>query len=107
MTWMRVSRTLIVVYALAVLALGALTVLSPPDPLNAIPSFLVGLPLSILVLLATLPFDGGSEWVEVVFTALMVLAGLAQAGGLWLLTQRRQRRLGLTGANAAGANAAG
>jgi uncharacterized membrane protein HdeD (DUF308 family) len=84
----RVTRTLIALYAAAVVAAGLLvlvvSVLQDGDGLVAIWLITLTLPLSVLALVT--PAEGG------VMLGLLVGAGLLQAWGLWLLAARRARR---------------
>jgi uncharacterized membrane protein HdeD (DUF308 family) len=84
----RVTRTLIALYAAAVVAAGLLvlvvSVLQDGDGLVAIWLIALTLPLSVLALVT--PAQGAA------MLALLVGAGLLQAWGLWLLATRRARR---------------
>jgi uncharacterized membrane protein HdeD (DUF308 family) len=83
----RVARTLIALYAAAVVAAGLLvlvvSVLQDGDGLVAIWLIVLTLPLAVLALVT--PAEGA------VMLALLVGAGLLQAWGMWLLTARRAR----------------
>lgn len=83
----RVARTLIALYAAAVVAAGLLvlvvSVLQGGDGLVAIWLIVLTLPLSVLALVT--PAEGA------LMLGLLVGAGLLQAWGMWLLTARRAR----------------
>jgi hypothetical protein len=84
----RATRTLIGLYAAAVVAAGLLvlvvSVLQDGDGLVAIWLIALTLPLAVLALVT--PAQGAA------MLALLVGAGLLQAWGLWLLATRRARR---------------
>lgn len=84
----RVARTLIALYAAAVVAAGLLvlvvSVLQDGDGLIAIWLITLTLPLSVLALVT--PWEGAG------LLGLLVGAGLLQAWGMWLLAARRARR---------------
>lgn len=84
----RVARTLIALYATAVVAAGLLvlvvSVLQDGDGLIAIWLITLTLPLSVFALI--------TPWEDAGLLGLLVGVGLLQAWGMWLLTTRRARR---------------